>query len=191
MTESGTDHAVTLTGLAFNTSYWAHISVNGTDDVIVWFNTSDVIDETPPDVLNLDANVLDDGRVTIAWYTSESATESIRINGDSVHEDAFATKKNHVFTTEVLQDGVYTLEVVSADASGNLNSSSLSFTVDAGTDVSDDDFTPGDEADDGVEPSSDVSNTAVQLVALIVVLLVLLAFLRVRGHEPGDNDPWQ
>jgi len=191
-TNPGTDHAVTLTGLAFNTSYWAHISANGTEDVIVWFNTSDVVDETPPDVLNLAANVLEDGRVTIAWYTSESATESVLINGDSVHEDAFATKKNHVFTTQVLQDGVYSLEVVSADASGNLNSSSLSFTVNAGADVGDgDDSTPVDEADDGVEPSSDVSSTTLQLVALIVVVLVLLAFLRVRGHEPGDEDPWQ
>ncbi|DAC22854.1 MAG TPA: hypothetical protein D7H91_01830 [Candidatus Poseidoniales archaeon] len=190
-TSPGTDHAVTLTDLSFNTSYWAHISANGTDDVIVWFNTSSVIDETPPDVLNLAADVLEDGRVTIAWYTSESATESVLINGDSVHEDAFATKKNHVFTTEVLQDGVYTLEVVSADASGNVNSSSLSFTVNAGADVEGDDSTPVDEADDGVEPSSGVSNTTLQLVALVVVVLVLLAFLRVRGHEPGDEDPWQ
>ena len=190
-TNPGTDHAVTLTDLSFNTSYWAHISANGTDDVIVWFNTSSVIDETPPDVLNLAADVLEDGRVTIAWYTSESATESVLINGDSVHEDAFATKKNHVFTTEVLQDGVYTLEVVSADASGNVNSSSLSFTVNAGADVEGDDSTPVDEADDGVEPSSGVSNTTLQLVALVVVVLVLLAFLRVRGHEPGDEDPWQ
>jgi hypothetical protein len=190
-TDSGNDHAVTLTGLSFNTSYWAHISANGTDDVIVWFNTSNVIDETPPDVLNLAANVLEDGRVTIAWYTSESATESVLINGDSVHEDAFATKKNHVFTTEVLPDGEYSLEVVSADASGNLNSSSLSFTVNAGADVGDDDTTPVDQADDDVEPSSDVSSTTLQLVALIVVVLVLLAFLRVRGHEPGDDDPWQ
>ena len=190
-TSPGTDHAVTLTDLSFNTSYWAHISANGTDDVIVWFNTSSVIDETPPDVLNLAADVLEDGRVTIAWYTSESATESVLINGDSVHEDSFATKKNHVFTTEVLQDGVYTLEVVSADASGNVNSSSLSFTVNAGADVEGDDSTPVDEADDGVEPSSGVSNTTLQLVALVVVVLVLLAFLRVRGHEPGDEDPWQ
>jgi hypothetical protein len=83
------------------------------------------------------------------------------------------------------------LEVVSADASGNLNSSSLSFTVNAGADVGDDDTTPVDQADDDVEPSSDVSSTTLQLVALIVVVLVLLAFLRVRGHEPGDDDPWQ
>jgi len=98
-TASGTDHAMTLTGLESNTSYVAYISANETDDVALSFTTSSVVDETPPDVLNLAAEVLEDGRVTITWYTSESATESIFLNGASVHEDAFATKKNHVFTT--------------------------------------------------------------------------------------------
>ena len=70
-------------------------------------------------MLNLDAEVLEDGRVTIAWYTSESATESISLNGEVIHSDAFATKKNHAFTTAVLADGTYELVVVSMDASGN------------------------------------------------------------------------
>jgi len=189
-TPAGTDHAVTLTGLAVNTSYWAHISANETDDVVVWFNTSSEVDETPPDLLNLAADVLEDGRVTVSWYTSESATESIRINGDTVHEDAFATKKNHAFTTEVLADGTYDLEVVSADASGNLNSSTLSFTVDAGASVDD---TPGtnDDRTSDEETAAEVSNATLQLVALVVLVLVLLAFLRIRGHEPDEDDPWK
>ncbi|MED5319639.1 MAG: Ig-like domain-containing protein, partial [Candidatus Thermoplasmatota archaeon] len=188
-TPAGTDHAVTLTGLEVGTSYWAYISANETEDVVVWFNTSSVVDETPPDLLNLAAEVLEDGRVTVSWYTSESATESVLINGESVHEDPFATKKNHAFTTEVLGDGTYNLEVVSADASGNLNSSTLSFTVDAGATVDD---TPGTVDDGGTDESSssEVSDTTLQVVALIVLALVLLAFLRVRGHEPDEDDPW-
>ena len=188
-TTPGTDHAVTLTGLAVNTSYWAHISANGTEDVVLWFNTSSEVDETPPELLNLAAEVLEDGRVIVTWYTSESATESILINGNTVHENAFATNKNHAFTTEVLGDGTYELEVISADASGNLNSSTLSFVVDVGASV---DGTPstndGSTSDD--EAAGEVSNTTLQLVALVVLVLVLLAFLRVRGHEPDEHDPW-
>ena len=118
-TSVGTDHAITLTELTVNTSYWAYIGANETADVVLWFNTSNVVDETPPDVLNLAAEVLEDGRVIVSWYTSERATESVLINGESVHEDAFATKKI-INTTAVLSDGTYDLEVVSADASGNL-----------------------------------------------------------------------
>ncbi|MEE2974057.1 MAG: glucodextranase DOMON-like domain-containing protein, partial [Candidatus Thermoplasmatota archaeon] len=189
-TPAGTDHAVTVTGLEVGTSYWAHISANDTEDVIVWFNTSSIVDETAPELLNLAAEVLEDGRVTVSWYTSESATESILINGESVHEDAFATKKNHAFTTEVLGDGTYDLEVISADASGNINASSLSFTVDAGATVEDTPNTSDDGTSDD-EAAAEVSNTTLQLVALIVLVLVLLAFLRVRGHEPDEHDPWK
>ena len=189
-TPAGTDHAVTVTGLEVSTSYWAHISANDTEDVVVWFNTSSIVDETAPELLNLAAEVLEDGRVTVSWYTSESATESILINGESVHEDAFATKKNHAFTTEVLGDGTYELEVISADASGNINASTLSFTVDAGATVDDTPSTTDDGTSDD-EAAAEVSNTTLQLVALVVLVLVLLAFLRVRGHEPDEHDPWK
>jgi len=189
-TPAGTDHAVTVTGLEVGTSYWAYISANDTEDVVVWFNTSSIVDETAPDLLNLAAEVLEDGRVTVSWYTSERATESILINGESVHEDAFATKKNHAFTTEVLGDATYELEVISADASGNINVSTLSFTVDAGAAVDDTPSTTDDGTSDD-ESAAEVSNTTPQLVALVVLVLVLLAFLRVRGHEPDENDPWK
>ena len=74
-TAASTDHAVTLTGLMANTSYMAYISANETDDVVLSFTTSGTVDQTPPDVLNLAAEVLEDGRVTITWYTSERATK--------------------------------------------------------------------------------------------------------------------
>ena len=190
-TEASTDHAVTLTGLESNTSYTAYISANETDDVVLFFNTSSIVDQTPPDVLNLAAEVLEDGRVTITWYTSERATETVIISGTTVHEDAFATKKNHAFTTDVLPDGTYSLEVISTDASGNSNASELTFDVQAGAEV--DGPVPGSDdtsQDDNAETGGEISNTTLQLVALIVLVLVLLAFLRVRGHEPTEDDPW-
>ena len=51
--------------------YRAYIGANETTDVALWFNTSNVVDETPPDVLNLAVEVLEDGRVIVSWYTSE------------------------------------------------------------------------------------------------------------------------
>ena len=189
-TSVGTDHAITLTELTVNTSYWAHIGANETADVVLWFNTSNVVDETPPDVLNLAAEVLEDGRVIVSWYTSERATESVLINGESVHEDAFATKKNHQITTAVLGDGTYDLEVVSADASGNLNSSTLAFTVAVGATVVDEPSSTDDDEDEVAV--SEVSSSTIQLVALVVVVLVLLAFLRVRRYDVDDeDDPWK
>jgi len=189
-TTPGTDHAVTLTGLAANVSYSVHLSANETDDVVVNFTTSNVVDDTPPELLNLAAEVLEDGRVTVTWYTSESATERILLNGNIVHEDTFATKKNHAYTTNVLGDGTYDLEVIGADASGNSNSTSISFTVDVGATVDTPDTNDRTD-DDDTEDAAGISSNTLQLVSLIVVLLVLLAFLRVRSHGPEDEDIWK
>ena len=189
-TTAGTDHAVTLTGLDANVSYSVHLSANETDDVVVNFTTSNEVDDTPPELLNLAAEVLEDGRVTVTWYTSESATEQILINGNIVHEDTFATKKNHAYTTNVLGDGTYDLEVIGADASGNSNSTSISFTVDVGATVDTPD-TSDEPDDDDTDGAAGISSSTLQLVALFVVLLVLLAFLRVRSHGPEDEDIWK
>jgi len=185
-----TDHAVTLTNLEINTTYVASIGANDTETVNITFTTGNVVDETPPDVLNLAAEILEDGRVTVTWYTSESATESILLNGQSIHSDDFATKKNHVFTTDVLPDGTYEIEISSADASGNSNSSSLTFTVSAGATVDNPIIDDGPPSDDGRDDASSGSSSSIQLVALVVILLVLLAFLRVR-NGPKNDDPWQ
>jgi hypothetical protein len=150
-----------------------------------------VVDETAPETLNLVAEVLDDGRVVITWYTSESATERVVLNDEVVHEDVHATKKNHAFTTLALSDGAYTVEVVSADASGNVNQSRLSFSVAAGVDGQD----PGTTEDPGTNndevTQGETSSITLQIAALVVVVLVLLAFVRVRNHGPDGDDPWQ
>ena len=191
-TDSGTDHAVTLTNLEVGTSYWVFIRANDTADVVLYFNTSNVIDETAPELLNLDAEVLDDGRVRISWYTSESATELVSIEGTTIHEDAFATKKNHEFITESYANGDYTILVKSADASGNLNESSISVTIDLDTDNNNPSpNSPNDSTGtiDEEEQSSALSGGVVQIGILITVLVLLIAFIRVRNGEDGD-DKW-
>ena len=191
-TDSGTDHAVTLTNLEVGTSYWVFIRANDTADVVLYFNTSNVIDETAPELLNLDAEVLDDGRVRISWYTSESATELVSISGTTIHEDAFATKKNHEFITEAYANGDYTILVKSADASGNLNESSISVSIDLDTDNNNPSpNSPNDSTGtiDEEEQSSALSGGVVQIGILITVLVLLIAFIRVRNGEDGD-DKW-
>ena len=190
-TLSATDHAITLTGLEVNTSYVASISANGTDDVLVTFTTSNIVDTTPPELLNLNVEVLEDGKARISWYTSESSTEEVYLDDVLVFSNDFATKKNHEFVSETLANDDWTVLVKSSDASGNLNSSTMSFTVDVSTTT--DPAEPGGDTDDPVntddESKSSLSSSAImQIGVLVVILLILIAFIRVRNGESGDDE---
>ena len=191
-TPTGTDHAITLTGLDVGTPYWVFIRANNSEDVLLYFNTSNVVDETPPELLNLDAEVLDDGRIKVEWYTSESATEEVLVGGIVIHTDEFATNKNHQYVTETYANGDYTIVVRSADASGNMNESSISITVDIeGSNV---EPTPSMSNDtnktiEGDENASMLSNGILQIGILLTVLVLLVAFVRVRNGHDGD-DKW-
>ena len=188
-TELGTDHAITLTGLEVNTSYWAYIRANDTADVLVTFTTSNIVDLTPPELLNLEVEVLDDGKARISWYTSESSTEEIFLDDTLVFSNQFATKKNHEYVSEPLSNGDWTLLVKSSDASGNMNSTTLSFTVDVSS-TGIDPVDPADDTDDPVdEDKSSLSSSAMmQIGGLVAVLLILIAFIRVRKGESGDDE---
>lgn len=191
-TNSATDHAVTLTELEVGTSYWAFIQANGTDDVVLYFNTSNVVDVTPPELLNLDSEVLEDGRIKITWYTSESSTEEVLIGDTSIHNDAFATKKNHEFVTDPYANGEYVITVKSADASGNLNESTISVSIDLEVDNGNPSpSTPSDSNDEtgSEDDESPISNDIVQIGILVTILVLLIAFVRVRNGEEGD-DKW-
>ena len=172
------------------------MSIGEITSEMVNFTTATVIDEEPPELLNLAAEVLDDGRVRISWYTSESATESISLDGTEIHTDSFATKKNHEHITTILSDGDYNLVVTSADASGNSNSSTIEFTVDVGA-TADNGNTGntngGDSAsdsDDEGEASSEISSTTMQIAVLAIVFLLIVAFIRVSRNDNEDNDKW-
>ena len=191
-TASGTDHAVTLTELDVGTAYWVFIQADDADDIILYFNTSNVVDVTAPELLNLDAEVLEDGRIQVTWYTSESATEEVLIGTTSIHEDAFATKKNHQFVTEPYANGEYSITVRSADASGNMNESSISITIAVeGGGGNTNPTTPNDSTNqtDEDDKSSPMSSGIVQIGLLITVLVLLVAFVRVRNGQDGD-DKW-
>ena len=191
-TSSGTDHAVTLTELDVGTAYWVFIQADDADDIILYFNTSTIVDETAPELLNLDAEVLEDGRIQVTWYTSESATEEVLIGTTLIHEDAFATKKNHQFVTEPYANGDYSITVRSADASGNMNESSISITIAVeGGDGNTNPTSPNDSTNqtDEDDKSSPVSGGIVQIGLLITVLVLLVAFVRVRNGQDGD-DKW-
>lgn len=190
-TELGTEHAITLTGLDVNTSYWAYIRANDTAEVLVTFTTSNIVDETPPELLNLEVEVLEDGKARITWYTSESSTEEVYLDDLLVYSNEFATKKNHEFISDILANDDWTLLVKSSDASGNMNSSTLSFTVDVSstTDPNEPVEDTKDPIDADDESKSSLSSSALtQIGVLVVILLILVAFIRVRKGESGDDE---
>ena len=173
------------------------MSIGEITSEMVNFTTATVIDEEPPELLNLAAEVLDDGRVRISWYTSESATESISLDGTEIHTDSFATKKNHEHITTILSDGDYNLVVTSADASGNSNSSTIEFTVDVGATADNNGNSAnnnnGDSAsdsDDEGEASSEISSATMQIAVLAIVFLLIVAFIRVSRNDNEENDKW-
>ena len=190
----GLSHTLQLTGLESNTSYNCSILVDGVDAVWLLFDTSAVVDETAPDLLNLVAEVLEDGRVRITWYTSESATENISLNGQNIHTDNIATKKNHDFTTEILADGTWQLMVESADASGNTNSTTIEFEVEISSSDSNSNNENNVNQNDTNLPDSDeisgifASSTTIQIALLIVGLTIVLAFYRTRKNE--NDEKW-
>ena len=190
-------NTVTATGLSSGIEYECIVTIGDITSEVVNFTTSTVVDEVAPEVLNLAVEVLEDGRARISWYTSESATESISLDGTVIHTDEFATKKNHEHITTILSDGDYTLVVTSADASDNSNSSTIEFTVDVGatadnsnTGNNNDDTTTPDNNDDTEETSSEISSTTIQIAVLAIILLLIVAFIRVNRNDIEEDDKW-
>ena len=173
------------------------MSIGDITSEMVNFTTSTVIDNQAPELLNLAVEVLDDGRARISWYTSESSTESISLDGTVIHTDQFATKKNHEHITTILSDGDYTLVVTSADASDNSNASTIEFTVDVGASINNDNTgnnndgdTTSDKDDNNDETSSEISSTTLQIAFLVVVFLLIVAFIRVSRNDNNGDDKW-
>ena len=190
-------NTVTATGLTAGTEYECRVSIGDIMSEMVNFTTSTVIDDEAPELLNLAVEVLDDGRARISWYTSESSTESISLDGTVIHTDEFATKKNHEHITTILSDGDYTLVITSADASDNSNASTIDFTVDVGASTNNDNTgnnndgdTPSDNDGNDDETSSEVSSTTLQIAFLSVVFLLIVAFIRAKRNDNNGDDKW-
>ena len=190
-------NTVTATGLTAGTEYECIVSIGDITSEMVNFTTSTEIDNEAPELLNLAVEVLEDGRARISWYTSESSTESISLDGTVIHTDEFATKKNHEHITTILSDGDYTLVVTSADASDNSNASTIEFTVDVGASTNNDNTgnnndgdTPSDNDGNDDGTSSEVSSTTLQIAFLAVVFLLIVAFIRASRNDNNGDDKW-
>ncbi|MDP7312080.1 MAG: glucodextranase DOMON-like domain-containing protein [Candidatus Thalassarchaeaceae archaeon] len=205
-TGQGLSHTLQLTGLESNASYNCSILIEGIDAVSLSFNTSAVIDNTPPDLLNLAVEVIEGGSLRVTWYTSEEATESIEVAGQSFAGDEVALRKNHDMTIvpypELTALETYTLTVTISDASGNTNSSSVDFVIeeeDAASPLPDE-GTPGDDtsnSDSSNDDSSDtksisdlLSDPVAQIALLVVIIAILLALIRTRKNEFDDDEKW-
>ena len=185
-------HTAQLTGLNTSTAYICTISVGDAPPISVDFNTSNELDETPPEILNLAVQVLEGGSLRVTWYTSEEASESIEVDGQTFTGDRVALRKNHDITIvpnpilPALQ--TFTLSVTASDASGNSNSSSVQFAIseeDAASPPPDD---PGPKDcatldGDGCGAPSSTNGLVIIGFAVVVILLVLVALLRTRISE--------
>ena len=188
----GLTHAITMVNLSSGVEYECQVFIDSLNSETINFTTSTEIDEIAPELLNLAVEVLEDGKVRISWYTSESSTEQISLNQEIIHQDNFATKKNHEIITEPLANGQWNLEVESSDASGNTNSTTTQFTVNVEGQPNQNnqvnDNTNSTDSDD--KSSSIASSTVIQIGLLVVILLLIVGFIRVRQNEFSDDDKW-
>ena len=188
-------NTMTATGLSSGVEYECIVSIGDITSLTVNFTTSAVVDLLAPEMLNLAVEVLEDGRARISWYTSESATEELSLDGVVFFTEEFATKKNHEYITTILSDGTYSLTVVSADASNNSNTSTINFTVEIGTQLADDngdntDNSDTNDATEGDQVNSKFSSITIQIAVLFVILLLVVAFIRVNRNDTSDDDRW-
>jgi hypothetical protein len=191
--------ALQITELAPGTAYTCSIMVDDAPPESISFNTSNEVDNTAPDLLNLAVEVLEDGTLRVIWYTSEDATESIEVAGQSFAGDAVALRKNHDLTIApypaLVALETYTLTVTVADASGNINTSSVEFVIsegDATSPLPDEGTEPSETEDDsdGKAKIGDLfGDPIVQIALLLVVLMILVAFIRTRKHELDYSKP--
>ena len=189
LSANSTSHGITLTGLAINTTYVVTISVEGATSTTLNLTTTDEVDLTAPEILNLAAEVLVSGQVRVSWFTSEATTEHLSWPGGEHFGDTVALSKSHQITL-TLPAGELSLVVTAADAGGNSNTSSIIFNVPgdegSGTTGSDgDDESPSCPGDGGCEEEQKssvliemVSSPGMQVVLLCIAIIVGLAFWR-------------
>ena len=192
--------ALEVTGLAAGMAYTCTITVSDAPSVSISFNTSNETDTTPPDLLNLAVEVIEGGSLRVTWYTSEMATESIEVAGQTFAGDAIALRKNHDMTIvpypELTALETYTLTVTISDASGNSNTSSVDFIIeeeDAASPSPDPSFPPDQSEDDSSETKSIsdlLSDPVAQIALLVVIIALLLALIRTRKNEFDDDEKW-
>ena len=191
--ESALSQALQVSGLSPGLAYDCVISVAEAPVVTISFNTTNVVDSIPPDLLNLAVEVLEGGSLRVTWYTSEESTESIEVSDQIFTGDTVALRKNHDMTVvpspylSVLE--THTLTVTATDASGNSNSSSVEFTIseeDAASSLPDQGSVPSgieDDSDEEANISDLFADPIVQIALLLAVIFVITALVRMRKNE--------
>ena len=193
-------HTILLSSLSTNTSYECWISIANSNSTALSFNTSAEVDSTPPEILQIRATVLEDGRIKISWYTSENAAENVTIqpedplqsgqadaSADAANTtwltgDLVALSKNHELTSAAaLTNGVWLLTILATDASGNTNTTTTSVTVAIEGENQPDDGEP--DGGDDVEPCASTvagcenGEVAAGLIEMLDDPFVILAML--------------
>ncbi|HJM41193.1 MAG TPA: glucodextranase DOMON-like domain-containing protein, partial [Candidatus Thalassarchaeaceae archaeon] len=191
--------ALQISGLLAGTAYTCSITVEDALPASISFDTSNETDITSPELLNLDVEVLDGGLLRVTWYTSEEATESIEVGGQTFSGDSIALRKNHDMTIapypNLLALETHTLTVTIADASGNTNTSSVEFVIaeeDATSPLPDQGSDPSETEDDSDDKASIgdlLGDPVVQIALLGVVLMIFVAFIRTRKYELDYSTP--
>ena len=191
--------ALQISGLLAGTAYTCSITVEDAPPASISFYTSNETDITSPELLNLDVEVLDGGLLRVTWYTSEEATESIEVGGQTFSGDSIALRKNHDMTIapypNLLALETHTLTVTIADASGNTNTSSVEFVIaeeDATSPLPDQGSDPSETEDDSDDKASIgdlLGDPVVQIALLGVVLMIFVAFIRTRKYELDYSTP--
>lgn len=184
-TPETTTHAHTLTGLAAGSAYQVRILVPDGESTLfvdLFLNTSEVLDETAPQIHNLAVSI-NGGVLQVTWYTSEPATQHIEVHGQSFAGDAVALNQNHAMTIDPYPalDALetYTLTVTVEDASGNANATSITFTV-LEEEAKDPLPDPGHPDPDGPHGDPDAPGLKPWVVQLGVVVLILLGLAGLR-----------
>jgi len=189
----GLTHTIELTGLTFDTSYNCSIVIDGVTPANLSFNTSAEVDSIPPEILNLMVEVMEGGSLKVTWYTSEEATETIEVSGQTFVGDTVALRKNHEITIEPYPDlsalQTYTMTISVSDASGNSNTSSVDFIIaeeDAVSPLPDEENNPNESNNESTDTGGVgnlLQNSVVQLGLLLVVILVITALVRTRKYQ--------
>lgn len=139
-TAMDTDQAVTLSGLADNTTYHYSISVRDSDGNVTAssdrvFTTRKDDDVDDPVITDIVVTNIATHSAEISWKTNEAATTEIIYESEYGDEDRIIDSdltRSHAMTLVGLSpDTTYTFRVISEDASGNRFVSSLhTFTTD-------------------------------------------------------------
>jgi alpha-amylase/alpha-mannosidase (GH57 family) len=195
--EAGLTQTVQLTDLQSDTAYDCSIGVDDADAVSLSFNTSAEIDSVPPEILNAAASVDENNLVSVTWYTSEFADETLVIDcADDVQGDTVALRRNHGLTFVATGPATCIITIEVADAAGNPNATTLAALaipeLEGGEDPppeDPDDPEPESPIEEDQDFSSVLNDPVVQIALILVVLGVLLAFIRTRKHELDYSMP--